>query len=164
MSEYTIQFGRLEDAELIHALTQDAFSTYKSLPMPSSALQETAAEVRAALDQQNMQVVLCAASQGERVGCVRFSVQQDGLYFSRVAVAREWQGRGIAKRMLAWLERFAEEQGQRRLWCKVRAELPRNIELYRGQGYRIFYEELVERAGERIETLHMEKVIEPSEQ
>ena len=156
MNEYRFRLATPVDADLIHTLTQDAFSEYKTAEMPSSALNETLIEVRDALEQSKMQAVLCLAEHEEVVGCVRFRFD-DGLYFFRLAVARHWQGRGVAKALLKWLEQYAAEHGQRRLWCRVRAGVPRNIDLYLALGYQIIDREQVPRDGKTIETLHMAK-------
>lgn len=83
---------------------------------------------------------------GIAIACVRYRLE-DGVYFYRLAVRREWQGRGVAKRLLLHLEALAKAEMQPRIWCKVRYSVPRNVHLYRSLGYVKLGEEWIHKDG-----------------
>ncbi|MGA3676646.1 GNAT family N-acetyltransferase [Lysinibacillus agricola] len=47
----------------------------------------------------------------------------------------EKQGHGLAKALIAELEKFTRRNGKTICECKVRMSVPRNIELYHSLGY-----------------------------
>lgn len=56
----------------------------------------------------------------------------------------ERQGQGLAKVLLDKLEQFALTNGKTISQCKVRLNVPRNMELYRSLGYAVTKKEMVE--------------------
>ncbi|OXS72904.1 GNAT family N-acetyltransferase [Lysinibacillus sp. KCTC 33748] len=69
------------------------------------------------------------------VAMVRFTLSAQRIYFFRLSVIPEKQGRGLAKALIEELEQFACTKGKMISECKVRMSVPRNIELYRSLGY-----------------------------
>ena len=129
-----VRLARPEDADAIHAITAAAYAEYRDADIPSSALAETAATVRADLEREGQGAAL-VEQDGWPVGCVRFRAGADDLYFFRLAVLPECQGRGLAKSLLLWLSGFAAGAGKERLWCLTRVSVSRNRHLYRSHGF-----------------------------
>lgn len=136
-----IRLATSKDAHDIHSIIIDAYSEYKDIPGSSSALDETAGSIQDSMElgKENALIGLLDAS---AIACVRYSVK-DGLYFYRLAVRREWQGKGFAKLLLSRLESLATADGQPKIWCKVRYSVPRNVYLYQSLGYVKSGEELI---------------------
>ena len=130
-----------KDAWLIHELMIQAFSEYKNEVPPSSALDETVDSIIDAME--NGEKSLIAFSENIPVAMVRFQLKEDGLYFYRLSVIPEKQGKGIAKKLLQSLEEIAKKEGLTTIYCKVRLNVPRNIYLYQSLGYEITNEEIV---------------------
>lgn len=128
-----IRLARAEEAELVHAVMQDAYREYADGERACGAFDETPACVRELLTSRREQAALCFLGD-EAVGAVRFR-WEEGLYFKRLAVRRAYQGRGIAKALLRWLEEQARQSGAARLWCKVWADHARNLQLYTSAGF-----------------------------
>ncbi|RTR27835.1 GNAT family N-acetyltransferase [Robertmurraya yapensis] len=138
-----IKLADWSDAPIIHEIMIKAFTEYKEEAAPSSALEETAQAVSISL-KDGEKSFICYSS-GQPVGTVRFRLNEEHLYFFRLAVAPEMQGRGIAKKLLKALEDYAIKEEIVTLRCKVRMAVPRNINLYRSVGYAIVAEEIVQK-------------------
>ena len=126
------------DAALIHKLMNQAFMEYKNEHPPSSALKETVETIASALEEAE-QAMICYLHD-EPAGMVRFQVTNDHLYFSRLSVIPEKRGLGIAKAILRALEEYAAEHDLTKIQCKVRMNVPRNLNLYYSLGYTLFKE------------------------
>jgi len=136
-----IRLATAEDAPLVYQIMMSAYAEYRSLPAPSGALRETESAIKASLQNGSEQALLYYEG-SVPVGSVRFKTDGDSLYFCRLSVCPEARGRGVAKAMLAWLENYANTHGLKKIWCKVRASIPRNVRLYQSAGFRICGEEV----------------------
>ena len=144
----------LEIIRIIHA----AFERYKNDPMPSSALLETAETIEK--ERQNGLKVFGIFDDGELVGVVKATTFTDYLYFARLAVLPNQQGKGIASALLQYLECYAKELKLQRIECKVRKSEKDNIRLYENLGYKIVKEEQTQSpTGFIMDTVTMEKKI-----
>lgn len=151
-----ISTATITDAPVIHTLMISAFTKYKNDTPPSSALDETVESINAALA-AGEQALICH-DEGQPAGMVRFTIEGKMLYFFRLSVLPEKQGRGIAKKLLEKLEQIAVQQEMKEIQCKVRASLPQNIRLYESIGYEVFEEQLLDRgAGPKIPIVSMRK-------
>jgi GNAT superfamily N-acetyltransferase len=154
-----IRIADIDDAVSIHEVTLDAFEEYRDTFAPSSALQETVDSILAPMKEGRQKAAICLID-GTVVGAVRFCIDE-GLYFSRLSVRRQYQGNGIAKAMLSWLEDYARTCGHNRLWCRVRKAVSRNVRLYQSLGYTVCKEETVVRTPDvQFQVLTMEKLIQ----
>ncbi|WP_152395938.1 GNAT family N-acetyltransferase [Paenibacillus guangzhouensis] len=154
-----IRLAGVEEAHYVHQAMMAAFEEYRNADVPSSALHETVSSVEEALRNGSEQAVVCM-NEEVPLGSARFKIDASGLYFSRLSVSPEARGRGIAKRMLSWLENYAGEQGKSRVWCRVRMSAPQNIRLYQSVGYQVYREEMVINPnGFAVNTVLMEKII-----
>jgi Acetyltransferases len=92
------------------------------------------------------------------VGMVRYLLKTDHLYFFRLSVIPEQQGRGIAKKILDQLENAALANNKYEIRCRVRQYVERNLHLYQSVGYLIYDHEIVYKPdGVAIDVVKMRK-------
>ncbi|MED1472689.1 GNAT family N-acetyltransferase [Bacillus salipaludis] len=151
-----INSAKSSDAPVIHDLMIKAFMEYKNETPPSSALEETVQSVLDAF--KKGEKALIAFEENKPLGMVRFQLKDEGLYFYRLSVIPEKQGKGIAKKILKSLEAYANKVGITTILCKVRMTVPKNIQLYSSIGYDIYDEEVVHKPnGINIKVVSMKK-------
>ena len=134
-----IQLSKDVDS-ILHIMLQ-AFEKYRTEEAPSSALYETADMITEEI--HNGELTLIGYVDGQEAAMVRFKVKDGFLYFYRLSVLPAFQGKGLAKELLAFLEQYAKEQHIPEIRCKVRMNVPRNMKLYQSIGYSINKEETV---------------------
>ena len=140
--------------EVIHA----AFKRYELDPMPSSALTETASTIKKELE-SNVRI-FGAEVLGQLVGVVKVIYHKDYIYFSRLSVLPEYQGKGIASKLVTHIEKLAVNEQIPYVRCKVRKSEEANIRLYKKLGFHISIEEVMTSPlGFVMETLTMEKKV-----
>jgi len=129
---------------------------YEHATPPSSALNETLESIEQAM--KNGEQAFIGYINEQPVAMVRFTLSTKGIYFFRLSVIPEKQGRGLAKALIEELEQFACTKGKMISECKVQMSVPRNIELYRSLGYVVTKEDKEEnRNGFAISVATMEK-------
>ncbi|WP_226666276.1 GNAT family N-acetyltransferase [Metabacillus litoralis] len=135
-----------------------AFVEYRNEIPPSSALDETVQSISNSLEKGEK--ALIALEDNIPVAMVRFQLSNEGLYFYRLSVIPEKQGKGIAKTILKHLEEYAIKAGVNTMLCKVRSSVQRNIQLYLSTGYKVSEEQVVFNPnGVSIKVVSMEKKI-----
>lgn len=146
------------DTALIRSLMRRAFAEYQNSAAPSSAMQETEASIQTAMLEGEQALI---ASEGDGpVGMVRYLLKTDHLYFFRLSVIPEKQGKGIAKRILQKLESVALENGKYEIRCRVRQNVGRNLHLYQSVGYHVYDQESVHKSsGINIDVVKMSKTL-----
>ena len=122
-----------EHAEEVLRSMQRAFEEYRgSLHPPSSALEETVDDVRAAIAKGGAFL----ARDGETViGSARYQFRPGYVYAERVAVDRAHRGRGVGAALMRAIERAARAAGYTEVRIGVRASLPSNLRFYEALGY-----------------------------
>lgn len=117
----------------VAALIRAAFAAQSVVtdPLPS-ALRVTAEDVATHLRTGGGAV---AEASGVVVGSALWVEQDRGLYLSRVAVAVDWRGRGIAKALVAAAEAAARGAGSPRVHLSTRLVLNDNRRLFAGCGF-----------------------------
>ncbi|WP_301110208.1 GNAT family N-acetyltransferase [Sporosarcina sp.] len=146
----------VQDASVIHDMMIQAFLKYQNENPPSSALDETIQTVTEGLQNGEQAFICCVEDQP--VGMVRFRIDENSIYFFRLSVIPERHGQGIAKRILNYLEDYAKQQKMHELLCKVRMDVPENIQLYQSIGYHVYEETIVKRAdGASVPVVAMKK-------
>lgn len=123
--ESSLALARLADAPVIAQLSHTLIET--GLPW-SWVPQRVAASMR----QPETNALVARA--GERImgfGIMRYGVE--AAHLDLFAVDRAWQGQGLGRRLLEWLERPARVAGLARILLEVRAD---------NAGARAFYERL----------------------
>ncbi|CAH0271974.1 MULTISPECIES: N-acetyltransferase [Priestia] len=146
-----------EDAATVHDLMLQAFSVYRDSVPPSSALDETIESIMQSLKHGKKAVMLYV--ENKPVAMARFTLEETSLYFYRLSVIPAFQGKGMAKQLIQWLETYAKECGKESLLCKVRMSVFRNIALYESIGFYIEQKEIVHRDGVDIPVVNMKKEI-----
>lgn len=147
-----------KDADLILHIMLQAFDEYRTEEVPSSALDETAEMITAEISNGELALIGCVDGRGAAM--VRFQLKDDFLYFYRLSVTPEYQGKGLAKALLAFLEHYAAQHRIPEIQCKVRMNVPRNLKLYESIGYSISKEETVTKpTGEELQVATMSKTI-----
>lgn len=136
-----IKDAQLTDVPTIYKIMMKAFDIYRYDEIPSSALDETIDTI--AISMQEGELGLIGYEDGKPVGMVRYRIEKDYLYFYRLSVIPEKQGRGIAKQLLSSLEEIAAHHDKQFITCNVRVKVPKNIALYQSLGYQIYKEEFV---------------------
>lgn len=132
--ETRTDWGEQTVADLL-ALVRSAFAAHRGrIDPPSSVLGDTVQTLREKLAVENAAV---ADQAGRIVGCVFYVPKGDDLYFSKLAVSPDFQGRGIARRLIGHVEQQAAEAGLGRVTLGVRIALPDNVGFFEGLGYRI---------------------------
>jgi len=153
-----IRLASVQDAHLVHKVMITAYEEYRYADVPSGALNETVSSIAEALNQGVEQALLYYLDDVP-VGTVRFTVENNSLYFFRLSVVPEARNRGIAKSMLSWLENYAKEHGLTEIWCKVRMTIPINVRLYESIGYVLTEQKMVTNSGLPINVGTMKKIL-----
>jgi N-acetylglutamate synthase-like GNAT family acetyltransferase len=99
---------------------------------PSSALDLTAASLARRAEAEIIHIVL----EGEAlVGCVFLRPETDCLYIGKLAIARDAQGRGIGRELLAVAEETARSLALPALRLETRIELIENHAVFSRWGF-----------------------------
>ncbi len=104
---------------------------------PSGALEETEADVRRDLEVHGG---VLARLGGTAVAGLRFVREPQALHVRRLAVDPAYQGRGIGRALMEWVQAHARGQGLRQIRVGVRRELPGNRAFYERLGYQVVRE------------------------
>ncbi|MEM1417309.1 MAG: GNAT family N-acetyltransferase [Myxococcota bacterium] len=151
------RLARADELEAVLELTHAAFAPTIALGLPSTALREDLAFVRA--EAKRGGVFVREAGDGALLGCGRFALLEEAaarrddlaratagmatggrggaLAFARLAVREEARGRLHGHAMVAWLEELARRLGCTEIRCAARSERPDNRGFYLRLGYRI---------------------------
>jgi PPOX class probable F420-dependent enzyme len=123
-----------EEAELVRESMRRAFGQYReTLAVPSSALDETVADVRAAMARGG---AFLARDGDSVVGSVRYQLREGHVYAERVSVDPAYRGRGVGAALMRAIEDMARAAGYPEILIGVRASLPANMRFYEDLGYR----------------------------
>ncbi|MEG0259512.1 MAG: GNAT family N-acetyltransferase [Lysinibacillus sp.] len=136
-----IVLAKFEDAPVIHEVMLQAFKEYEHATPPSSALSETVLSIEQAFKDGEQAFIAYIAEQPAAM--VRFTMNNKSIYFFRLSVIPKRQGHGLAKALVAEIEKYACAQGKLISECKVRMDVLSNIALYQSIGYVITKEEVV---------------------
>ena len=140
LSALAIRAAELADAAAIAEAIRAAFEPYRGRLRPTpSALSETTESIRARIGAGQGFV----ADAGQRiVGCVMTQLNGPAdLYVGRLAVVPEWQGRGLARRLMERAEAFARARGCTQMSLGVRIALKENIAFFERLSFRLVSEE-----------------------
>lgn len=128
--------AREEDADAIWRVTRAAYAPYRGrVRPPYGALRVTRRAIRFQIA-TGKRTYGVAKLGGKVVGVVRYRRRRRHIGISRLAVLPEYQGLGIGRRLLAWVETEARRLGVRELRAEVRTAVPEMQRYYERQGFR----------------------------
>jgi ribosomal protein S18 acetylase RimI-like enzyme len=132
-----VRLATPDDAAPIARLILAAFREHGWMTPRISALRETP---EAILEKMALASGLIVEIDGALVGCVFHEPKSDPrhIYLSRLAVSPEHRGQGIARRLIAEVERNAMAEGFDLVRLATRNVAEKNVALYERLGYRIY--------------------------
>lgn len=123
-----------DDAALLLALIHQAFAQYAgTLNPPSGALNDTLGKIRGNLERGHAVIATIAAIPA---GCVFYDIEAEHVYLYRLAVLPSYRRRGIAGRLIEYVEEIARERSLP-VHLGVRVGLHENQAYYERRGYRL---------------------------
>ncbi|MEM7406922.1 MAG: GNAT family N-acetyltransferase [Pseudomonadota bacterium] len=129
-----VRLATAAEASTVLPLIQTAFADNAAVIDPPSSVERMTTESLAADLARYAGYVAVSAGAGP-VGFVLTRAQPDALYWGRLAVARAWRGRGVASRLMTWVEARARQQGFERARIEVRLALRDQQRIYAARGY-----------------------------
>jgi len=130
-----LRSATIDDALAITLTILAAFEEFRGKLVPESgAFAETPRTIAAELE--NGAGAIIAERNGSIVGCVMYRLYEGDLYFGRLSVLPEARGIGLAKRLIAAVERQARALGAPGVRLGVRVVLTDNQQLFESLGYR----------------------------
>jgi ribosomal protein S18 acetylase RimI-like enzyme len=133
--EFVIRQAELGDAEGIAACLRAAFEPYRDA-YTVGAFEDTVPSLMVVERRfEFMQMFVAVTGSGDAVGTIGYSVAGDEGHLRGMAVLPEWEGSGIARRLLASAEAALRAQGCSCVTLDTTAPLERAIRFYERQGY-----------------------------
>jgi ribosomal protein S18 acetylase RimI-like enzyme len=134
--EVIIRAARSSEAEAIHQVLGAAFQGLRGRGYSHRAL-EAAIVGLEEIGQRLAQGchVLVAEAGRQVIGTATGIEEHEALHVCSVAVHPDWQGQGIARRMLEMLEGLARQRGCHKLWLQTAWTMTEAIALYKRLGY-----------------------------
>lgn len=114
-------------------LIRDSFAFMDGrIDPPSSMHRLTEAEIAAQAEAGEVWVI---EAEGAPVACAFLTVKPGRLYLGKLAVAAEWRGRGLARRLVETAEARARALGLAAVELQTRVELAENHAAFRAMGF-----------------------------
>ncbi len=93
-------------------------------------------------EKENIERVWAAYDGGLPVGCIAYRTKEDGVgEVKRLFVKEDYRGRGLSKRLLQTVERYAKEKGCHTLYLDTRITLEPAVSLYRSAGFQMIFQQ-----------------------
>jgi ribosomal protein S18 acetylase RimI-like enzyme len=127
--------AKISDATVLARTIIAAFEQYRGKLVPESgAFRETPQSI---MDEMRTDTgAIVAERNGTMVGCVMYRIYEGDLYFGRLSVLPEARGQGLARRLIAAVEREARMMRLPGVRLGVRVALTENQNLFQSLGYR----------------------------
>jgi GNAT superfamily N-acetyltransferase len=104
--------------------------------------------------------IVMAILEDRAIGCCALLAMPDRSFeLGKMAIAEEYRGQGIGKRLLARVVERAREIGARRLYLETSTKLPNAIHMYEAQGFTHLPPERVRRSPYARSDLYMELLL-----
>lgn len=130
-----LRTATVRDAVDLAQTIVSAFEEYRGKLVPESgAFRETASGIAEEMMRDTGAIV--AERNRVMVGCVMYRIYEGDLYFGRLSVLPDVRGQGLAKRLIAAVERQARLLGLPGVRLGVRVVLTDNQALFQSLGYR----------------------------
>jgi len=101
--------------------------------------------------------IVMAIADGRAIGCCALLAMPEGNFeIGKMAVAEEFRGQGIGRKLLAGVVEFAREIGAKRLYLETSTKLPNAIHLYESQGFKYLPPERIRKSPYARSDLYME--------
>ena len=137
MPAFRIRRASLDDAEQILACLRLAFEPYRHEYTPHGFADTVLSEETIGERLRLMSVFVAEEKMGKVVGTVGCSaINPEEGHIRGMAVLPEWQGRGVAAKLLREAENELREKHCRRITLDTTAPLTRAIKFYERNGYR----------------------------
>ena len=137
MSEFTIRPALVSDAEEIHECLRVAFSNFLDSYSREAFLDTVPTVVN--VRERFTHMVLFVAEDDKRkvIGTIAYYLKspEEG-YIRGMAVLPEWQGKGVAQRLMETVETEVRDRGCKRVSLDTTDPLQRAIHFYEKRGYR----------------------------
>ena len=134
-SDVEIRTAAPVDAEAIAWCLAAAFECYRSAYTPAAFADTVPNRNGVALRIQEMHV-LAATNLGKVVGTISATIGADHGHLRGMAVRPEFQGTGVATKLLAAIENWLRSQGCRHVALDTTEPLIRAMKFYKKHGYR----------------------------
>lgn len=140
--DLTVRFARVKEAAAVHQILMDAFAPYEGkIKPPFKVFKATPAGIAAGIRNRRHRYAIAVVDKVP-VGTMRLTPKHcprigDYWLLSRLAVAPEYQGSHIAKRLISWMHEKAVRHDVPELRGHVRTALPKLIRFYQRCGYRV---------------------------
>jgi ribosomal protein S18 acetylase RimI-like enzyme len=137
VSEFTIRPALISDAEEIHECLRVAFARFLD-SYSREAFLDTVPTVESVRERMHhMSLFIAEDSKRKVIGTVGCHLKSpDEGHIRGMAVVPEWQGKGVAQRLLAAAESEIRGRGCRRISLDTTDPLTRAIHFYEKQSYR----------------------------
>jgi len=152
-----IKEATIDHVQDLHETMILAYQEYIHIPASSSALDETIESITVKL--KSGEEGLLVYDNDKAVASVRYLVEDDALFFERLSVIPEYRGKGIAHLLLETLEEITRAKGYKKIRCKVRMSLTKNMNMYRAFGYTQYGQTIFPLRGIQIDVAKMEKLL-----
>lgn len=130
---FSLRFADPSDAEALHGVIHDAFSSRPPIDPPAAALSDTPESIRAALaDGYGVVVEL----DGVPIAGLLVAVDGDTATLKRVSVLPSAAGSGVGVQMVAATVQALADLGLREVQAFARKEFPHNIAWWERAGFR----------------------------
>ena len=101
--------------------------------------------------------IVMAILDNQTIGCCALLRMTDGGFeIGKMAIAEQYRGHGIGKKLLAYVIGHARKIGAKRLYLETSTKLPNAIHLYESQGFTHLSPERVRRSPYARSDLYME--------
>ena len=137
MSEFTIRPALVSDAEEIHECLRIAFGRFLDSYSQEAFLDTVPTVEKVRERMHSMSLFVAEDALRKVIGTIAYYLKtpEEG-YIRGMAVLPEWQGKGVAQRLMETVENEVRDRGCKRVSLDTTDPLQRAIHFYEKRGYR----------------------------